>query len=146
MDPLDKQLIRLLEEDARQSSESLGKSLHASDATVRRRIRKLIKDGILRIVAVVDANKAGFPLTTIIALNIAHENLEGALQMLANRREVAGLSTTTGRFDILITAVFRSTEELTKFVQVEIAKLEGLHRSETFICLDMRKGNYLQIL
>ena len=61
-DDIDRQLIRLLEKDARQSSEQLAKKLAVSSTTVRRRLRRLIQQGVLRIVAVVEPKKAGVVL------------------------------------------------------------------------------------
>jgi len=144
-DSIDEKLIQLLERDARQSSEVLAKQLKVSPATVRRRIKKLIQSGVLRIVALVDPQKVGFPLIAIIAFDIAHEKLESVIQMLADRPEVKYVSTTTGRFDVLIQARFRSTEELSDFVQKELPNVEGIRDSETFVCLQVKKGRYIQI-
>ena len=144
-DSLDVKLIQLLEKDARQSSETLAKQLKVSSATIRRRIKKLIQSGVLRIVALVDPQKVGFPLMAIIAFDIAHEKLDSVIQMLADRPEVKYASTTTGRFDILTLAQFRSTEELSDFVQKELSNIEGLRDTETFVCLRVKKGRYIQV-
>ncbi len=143
-DSLDKPLIELLQVDAHQSSEKLARQLKVSPSTVRRRIRGLITSGVLHIVAVVDPDKVGFPLTAIIALDIAHEKLDSAMNMLASRSEVKWVSSTTGRFDVMAYAQFRSTEELSSFVEKELARMEGLRDSETFICLRVRKGRCIQ--
>ena len=143
IDGLDERLIHLLENDARQSSEVLAAQLNTSPATIRRRVRKLIQSKVLRIVAVVDSSKVGLPLTAVIALDVAHEKLDSVTQMLVSRPEVKWISTTTGRFDILVMARFPSTDELSVFVQKELAKIEGVRDSETFICLHIGKGRYI---
>ena len=145
IDSLDEKLIQLLEMDARQSSEAVAKQLKVSPATVRRRIKKLIQRGVLRIVALVDPQKVGFPLIAIIAFDIAHEKADSVIQILADRPEVKYASTTTGRFDVLVLARFRSTEELSDFVQKELSNIEGLRDTETFVCLRVQKGRYIQI-
>ena len=61
--PIDERLIQLLRENGRQSSNVLAKRLDVSSATVRRRIKNLVQSGVLRIVPVVDAGKAGFPFS-----------------------------------------------------------------------------------
>jgi len=45
---LDERLIELLSQDARQSSQALANQLNVSSSTVRRRISKLVKRGVLR--------------------------------------------------------------------------------------------------
>ncbi len=62
MDVIDKQLVQLLEKDATQSSKVLAAKLDVSAATVRRRTANLVKNNVIRLVAVVDPEKAGFPL------------------------------------------------------------------------------------
>jgi len=145
LDSIDQELLQLLEQDARQKSEALAKQLGVSPTTVRRRIRDLIQSGVLRIVALVDPVEAGFPLISIIAFDVANENLESALQILTSRPEIKWLSTTTGRFDVLALARFRSTDELSNFVHKELADIEGLKDSETFVCLQVGKGRYMQV-
>jgi len=75
-DTVDEQLVRLLAQDAQQNSETLARKLKVSSATVRRRLRKLVRINALRIVGVVDPEKFGFPLTALISLNVEHDKVE----------------------------------------------------------------------
>ena len=144
-DSIDEQIIRLLGQDARQNSETLAKQLKLSSATVRRRLRKLIHSGVLQIVGVVDPNNFGLPMAAVITLDVAHDKLESAMEALAKRPEVRWISATTGRFDIILIARFRSTDGLSDFITKELAQLEGVKDSETFICLDVKKGRYIRL-
>ena len=139
LDSVDVELVRLLERDARQSSQLIAKQLNVSPSTVRRRLRKLINNGVVHISAIVDANKLGFPLVAVMALDVAHERLDLVTQWLADREEVRWVSTMTGRFDVMAMAQFRSTDELSEFIQTQLARLEGVKNSETFICLHVQK-------
>ena len=113
-----------------------------SSATVRRKLRKLIGSDVLHIVGLVDPNKFGFPLAVMIALDVDHDKLESALEVLVNRPEIKWVSSTTGRFDIMALARFASTESLSDFMMKELTQIEGVKNSETFICLDVKKGYY----
>lgn len=144
-DSVDEQLVRLLGQNARQNSETLAKQLNLSAATVRRRLRKLIRSKLLHIVGVIDPSKFGFPLAVVIALDIAHDKVELAIKALAKRPEIEWISTTTGRFDIIAYARFPSTDGLSDFVTKELARMEGVKDSETFICLDVKKGRYVPL-
>ncbi len=145
IDSIDKPLIQLLGGDALQSSEVLAKQLNVSAATVRRRIRRLIKDGTLRIVAVVDPNKVGLPLAALLALDVPHEQLDMVTDALAKHPDVKWVSTTTGRFNIMAMVRSSSTDDLATFMQKELPKLEGVRNSETLICLRVKKGQYIRI-
>jgi Lrp/AsnC family transcriptional regulator for asnA, asnC and gidA len=145
IDKLNERLIELLGENARQSSDVIARKLKTSPATIRRRLRRLLQSGVLRIVAVADANKIGLPLTAIIAMDVSHDKLDGVIEKLVNHPEVKWVSTTTGRFDIVAITRFASTEDLADFVQKELAGLEGLRDSETFVCLHIGKGRFTGI-
>ena len=144
-DSIDEQLVRLLGQDARQNSEALAKQLNLSSATVRRRLRRLLRNDLLHIVGVVDPAEFGFPLAVVIALDVAHDKLEPAMKSLGKQPEVKWISTTTGRYDIMVFALFRSTDRLSDFMRKDLAQLEGLKDSETFVCLDVKKGRYIPL-
>ena len=130
-------------QDARQNSETLAKKLKLSPATVRRRLRKLTRSGLLRIVGVIDPTKYGYPLTVVFALDVAQGKLGSAIMMLAKYPEIRWLSATTGRFDIIAWARFASTDSLSKFLTEQLPQLDGVKDSETFIGLDVKKGNQI---
>ena len=142
-DSFNTNLIRLLEQDGRQSSRILARQLNASPATVRRRIRKLVDENVIRIQAVVNPSKVDIGLSAVIALDVEPSNLETAVEQLANNNNVEWLSTTTGRFDIIAELRFGSTDELYAFLQKELPRIEGLKNSETFICLHLVKAPYI---
>ena len=145
LDSLDKRLLQLLGENACQSGEALAKQLDVSPSTVRRRIRRLNQSGILRTTALVHPAKVGFPLVAVMAFDVAHDKLEQVTQMLANRSEVKWVTTSSGRYDVLAFMWFRSTDELSDFVQKELAGFDGVRDTETFICLQVKKGQYIQV-
>ena len=141
-DFVDEQLARLLGQNAGQNSETLAKQLNLSAATVRRRLKTLKRKDLLQVVGVVDPTKFGFPLAVMIALDVSHEKLGSAIQSLAKHPYINWVSTTTGRYDIIALARFRSTDDLSEFMLNELAGMEGLRDSETFVCLDIQKGRY----
>ena len=140
VDSVDEQLAKLLGQNGQQNSETLAKQLNISAATVRRRLRKLTRSDLLRIVGVVDPANFGFPVIVLITFNIAHDKVELTTKKLSKLPQVRFVSTITGRYDVIAVARFRSTEGLSEFMTKELAKLEGLRDSETFVCLEVKKG------
>ncbi len=145
LDSTNEKLIQLLGQDAQQSSETLAKQLNLSAATVRRRLRRLTRSGLLRIVGVVNPADVGLAVAAIIAMDIVPDKLASAMKQLAKQPEIKWLSTTTGRFDIIALARFRSSNELSDFVGNKLTQIEGVKDSETFICLDVQKGPYVPL-
>ncbi|MFC1941471.1 Lrp/AsnC family transcriptional regulator [Chloroflexota bacterium] len=140
IDSLDKKLITLLEQDARQSIERLANQLGVSPSTISRRIEKLVKNNVIRIMARPEPTKINLPLSVIVAFDIAHDKLNSVTKILSSRQEVRWLAVTSGRFDIFALMWFPSTEELFHFMQDEVGKLEGVRNTETFISLQVVKG------
>jgi len=88
LDSLDEKLLQLLGQDARQSSDALAKQLKVSAATIRRRTRKLFQSKVIRVVAVADPNKIGFPIAVVVAFKVSHDKLESFMKMLVSEPKV----------------------------------------------------------
>jgi Lrp/AsnC family transcriptional regulator for asnA, asnC and gidA len=140
IDLLDKELISLLERDANQTSGKLAKQLSVSPSTVRRRINELIKRGVMRKVAIPEPKAIGLPLIAVVAFQISHEKTNSFLKVLSSKENVKCLYVTSGRFDAIALMWFSSTEQLFEFMEKEVAKLEGVKATETFICLHVEKS------
>jgi len=139
MDLLDSQLIDILMQDANTNSIMLAKKLKVSSSTIRRRKENLLKQGMIRILAVPDWNKVGLPLTAIIALEVSSEKTDSVLKALGKYQNSTWIAVTSGRYNIVSLWRFGSTEELYRFVENETSKLEGIIRSEIFIGLYVEK-------
>ena len=140
VDQFDKELITLLERDARQTSEKLAEQLSASPSTVRRRVSELLKRGAIRIVAIPEPKHIGTPLVAIMAFQVLHEKLNSFVKTLGKQKDVKCLYLTSGRFDAIALMWFSSTEQLYKFMENEISQIEGIRSTETFVCLHSEKS------
>jgi len=144
-DTIEQRLMGLLQNDGRQSSELLARHLGISPSTVLRRIRELTRSGVLRVVAVVDLGKVGFPLVAVVGIDAIQGKVTSVAEALARQPAVKFVSTAAGRFDILTFMRFRSNEEFYQFMETSLASMDGVKDTETFICLDVRKGRYTQV-
>lgn len=145
-DSLDEQLVKLLGQDARQSSEVLAKQLNVNSATVRRRLRNLICNDVLRIIGVIDPNKFGYGLSALICFDIENDKVELVLEELVKQPEIRWASATTGRWDIIALGRFRSTDILYEFLRKFVNRVQGVKDTETVICLDVKKARYVQFI
>ena len=140
---IDNKLIKLLERDAWQRSAALAKILNMSEAALRRRLKRLIQNGVVRAVAIADSGTISLPLSAIIALNVAHEDIDEVTRALDALPEIMWFAMTTGQFDIIILARFPSMEELLQFLGIKLIAIKGIKESETFVCLHVYKGKRL---
>jgi len=140
IDLLDIKLIALLEKNAAQTSSKLAEQLPISSATVRRRMKELIKNGVIRVVVIPEPKQIGLPLITVIAFELEHAQLNSFCKTLRKMDRVKSLYVTSGRFDAIAIMWFSSTEELFNFVKEDVGKLEGVKGTETFLCLHVEKS------
>jgi Lrp/AsnC family transcriptional regulator for asnA, asnC and gidA len=87
------------------------------------------------VVAIPEPSKIGMNLIAIIAFDVSHDYLNSALNMLKSRKDIKCLYVTSGRYDVIALMWFSSTEELYKFMEEEVANIEGIKNTETFICM-----------
>lgn len=145
IDSLDQKLISILKDNGRQSSEKVAKRLKVSPTTVRRRMKKLMKSGAVIITPMIDPAKIGIFVQTVIGIDVELGSIESITNTLVKMSEVKWVSTSTGRFDLIVGAVFHSTSELSEFMQKKLAAIKGLKDTEVFVCLEMKKGRYVPI-
>ena len=97
------------------STQDLAKRLGSTPSTVRKRIRSLEENGVMRVVAVTDFAAAGFDLLLAIGIEVEDRNPEAVGRELADLPEVFSVNLTTGPNDleILVAApVLRATRHL----------------------------------
>lgn len=144
LDSVDQQIVLRLQADGRAPTDALAESLGVDATTIQRRIRRLVDGGIMRVAALVNPEKVGLPVAVTLMLSVSPERLSGVLDALEKVPAIRFLASTTGRYDVLAFSLFPSNEALARFIDGELARLEGVHGLETFISLQVLKGNYDQ--
>ena len=140
LDDLDDKLIDLLQTDGRASNIELAKKVGVSEGTVRRRFRNLIKDEVIRVVAIPDPSKLGRGTTALIGLQVDPALVDPVATKLASIKDVQYVSVTTGAYDIFLWVALSSPEELSEFLRSKIGGIDGVRRTETFVNLSIKKN------
>jgi Lrp/AsnC family transcriptional regulator for asnA, asnC and gidA len=110
-------LIRELEKDCRKPFTEIAKKFKVSEAAIRKKVKKLLKLGIIRFSLDVDYKKLGYNYVAIIGIDVLPEHFVKIIEMLKEDKEVKELYTSTGDHMILAKVVFRTNEELKEFVK-----------------------------
>ncbi len=135
IDEIDQRLINLLMSDSRQSSRVLAEKLGIDGSTVRRRVKRLVDEGVVFYSVLPNPDVLGFPVRAIIALNADVGKVSSIIRTLSEKNEVKWIYPTTGRFDIFLFVWLSSIESIYDFMENTIGRIEGLRNAETFICL-----------
>lgn len=123
---LDMKIIKALQKDARKPIIKLAREVDANEATVRRRIDKLLKEGIIeRFTVVLDYHKLGRVIKAFIGLRVQPAKLKEIVDHLAKHPDIQVLYRTSGDTDIFAEVIFEQMEDLNEFLEKEL-RLEGI--------------------
>ncbi len=142
IDEIDRKIIRLLQENGRRTNADIARSIKMSEATVKNRIDKLIENGIVRVLAVLNPKTLGFLANALLGIRVLPGNLEKVGDSLASINEVVYLGYVTGRYDILIEVLLRDPDEFFDFISNHVHKISGIVSTETFYIMRTQKINY----
>ena len=85
LDIIDRKILDMLQTNARTSFASVARELKINEATVRFRVKKLMKKGVVtRFIALLDPRKIGLSVTAIIMAKVDPTLLEQAFNILAS--------------------------------------------------------------
>ena len=135
LDNIDRRLLEILQNDAKTPYSKIAEALKVSEATVHLRIKKLLKQGVIRrFQAIVDPEKVGKNTVAIIAITITPSDFENALEELKNIPEVYELYDVTGEYYAIAKVRVSSKEQLTKVLD-KIGKIKGVESTKTMYVL-----------
>lgn len=147
LDKLDKQILRLVAEDARIPFLEVARACNVSGAAIHQRIQKLTNLGILKgSQYVIDPEKIGYETCAYIGLNLKNpENFDTVVEELKNIPEVVECHYTTGDFDMFIKIYAVNNHHLLNIIHDKLQPL-GLARSETIISFNSAIDRQLPIM
>ena len=136
MDGTDREIVALLRKDARRSFQDIGRHVHLSAPAVKRRVDRLLADGVLRgFTAVVDPGALGWTTEAYVEVyctgNVAPTALRAALEKVP---EVVGACTVSGAADALVHVLAEDVGGLERALE-RIRAERGVDHTETTIVL-----------
>ncbi|MGQ9600436.1 MAG: response regulator [Anaerolineae bacterium] len=131
LDPVDLQIIHILQQDGRMPNVEIARRMGISEATVRKRLDRLISSGIIKVTAIPDAVKVGFSTITFFTLDIDLAQVDRIADQLARLPEVRAIYYTTGECDLIVEAWFTSGDTLLRFLTQQLALIPGIQRTAT---------------
>ena len=133
VDAVSREIIRRLCADGRTSTTELAREIGVTEGTVRRKLRRLLEDRTIAVKAVVDPILLGDSVTAIIGLDVERQHLDAVADRLAGYGFVDKVYLTTGPFDVMIEVTMSSVANLYAFLLDELAPVEGIKDTETYL-------------
>lgn len=115
MDDLDRKILRILRDNARESFVAMAETLGTSEGTVRARVKRLTDEGIIRKFTV---QTAGSNVKSMIEVRIeTNINTAKISSQIASWEGVERVWEVTGEFDIIVVVDVESTSALNEIVE-----------------------------
>ncbi len=127
MDKKDKKIIEMLSENSRRPFTEIAGEIGVSEATIRKRVKKLEDEGVIEGYTVeVDPEKLGYGTVALLGLDVEPEKLLEAGERIADIEEVRSVSTCTGDHMIMTEIWAKNNSQLSKIMSEEIGEIEGV--------------------
>ena len=142
VDELDRRMIQLLQRNGRASNARVAREVGVSEGTVRRRLKRLLEEDIIKVVAFPDPEMFGYGTEALVGVQVDPDKTNEVAASLAFLQETSWVSVTTGAFDIFTWVTLPSSVELGTFLNTKVRTVPGVRRTETFVNLQIPKRNY----
>jgi Lrp/AsnC family transcriptional regulator for asnA, asnC and gidA len=142
LDRVERMMIAELQKNGRIGTQALARALEVSEVTARRKLRRLLHDEIVQIVAAVDPFQIGIESPVIIGLKIDRARIDAIAEELCEHPSIRYVAAATGNVDLIIEVVAASNHDLAEFLLGYLAKIEGVLDTETSLVLRIYKQTW----
>ncbi|MCX7608432.1 MAG: AsnC family transcriptional regulator [Anaerolineales bacterium] len=129
LDRLDYVIIQELHRNARVAASEIARKAHANERTIRKRIERLVSDGVIRLTAILDPAAFGYHTTADIFLETDPNQEQSILQRLRAMPEVTYIALGQESTEISIEARFKDNEALREFLGRTLPSIPGVNVS-----------------
>ena len=135
LDRVDREILKILQQDARISFSKIAKMLDMSESTIHMRIKRLREEGVLRgFYADIDPEKLGLRVSAFIMLKADPKMYQQVLERLKSMKEVVEIYDVTGEYYALLKVMVSDNEKLAEVLD-KIGRMEGVTDTYTMMVL-----------
>lgn len=144
LDDVNRQIIKMLQEDGRRTFSEMAVVLNVSEGTIRNRVHSMRESGQMRIAAIVDPGAVEYTTDAMICLKVAPSSTPADVAgRLADYDEVVYILWVSGRFDLLVEVVSDEHDQLLEFLHEHIYGSHDIAEVETLMGLKNFKNQFL---
>ncbi len=141
IDKIDLQIIHLLKQNGRMPNTEIAGQVNLSETAVRKRLKRLIDDEMIQIVAVVNQHKMGNQIEGNIKLRADIKKIDHVKQQLNELKDLWYIAYLTGAADFDVEFHVSSQDALRRLIE-QINAIDGVAHAETSIRLQLLKNRY----
>ena len=134
IDDIDKRIADLLSRDGRMTSTDISRAIgHITERSVRYRIDRLRRMGVLEVCAVPIPGKLGFNVTADVFIEVEPGKVVSVARQIAEFENITYVACSTGSNDISVQVVARDNSELFDFVNDVLGQIGGVRKTTTSV-------------
>lgn len=134
-DNIDLKIMAHLGENSRLSNREIARRIGITEGTVRKRLDRLIKDGVLHTTALVNIEKFPDLYIAFVGVKIDGRRLTDCAAQIEQLPSVFTTMIVTGRYDLFAVVLAHSHKTLVDFVTDQLSNVPGIKDSETYMVL-----------
>lgn len=132
IDAADARIIAQLARDGRRPNVAIAQEVGLSETAVRRRLERLLKNGIVRVVGRLNPETIGYDVDVMLALLVDFNKVDEVGEKLAREPNVRYAAVGLGEYDLLVWVCFKSNGEMMEFVANKVRNLPGILRCQVY--------------
>jgi Lrp/AsnC family transcriptional regulator for asnA, asnC and gidA len=135
LDNIDREIIHLLTRDGRMSNAEIARRIDGvTERVARYRIGRLVKDGIIKISAIVHPGAIGYNIIADVWVEVEAGQAMKVAKKLAELDLARYVSYSAGGMkDVTVQIVARNLEEMYDYVSEVIGNIPGVQRTQTML-------------
>lgn len=131
LDQLDRRIVACLQINGRATWQQVASVVGASESTVSRRANRLLRDGVIRVSAMLDPGRCGLGTPLLMQVKCAAGATNAVASTLADRPDVRFLASVAGSFDLVLEVVVGSRAYLADVLLGELGVIPGITATTT---------------
>ncbi len=139
LDDLDRKLLSILQDNARESASEISRKTGYNENTIRYRIDRLKKSGVIKeFTALLNPRLIGLPFAAIMMITTEPNQLKDVFEKLAVLEETKHILQATGKHDLIVVAHYQSMTSMNEASQ-KIKSIPGVREAEIHLATGLIK-------
>ena len=139
MDIIDQKILELLKENSRMSFNKISENINKTEATVRRRVKKLLEEGILKRFTVEYEIDSRQKVYATIKIEPDFKEIKRILKELLKIDEISNIWRLSGDCGLLLKVDLDSIDKFNPLIEDKISQIIGIKIIETCFITDIIK-------
>ncbi|MFX1409480.1 MAG: Lrp/AsnC family transcriptional regulator [Promethearchaeota archaeon] len=139
LDLLDQKILEELKKNSRISFNDISKKIDKTEATVRRRVKKLLDDDVIKRFTIEYTIDTKPKVSATVKIIPDFKNIKEILRELTNVDEISNIWRLSGDCGLLLKVDIPSIEEFNPLIEEKISQIQGIKIIETCFITDIIK-------